>query len=206
MFLQILYYVYISNQPPTQHTVSQMAMRAKADDPDVIVIDADLDVVVVIDAPQKPQQLNSCTLRIDLPLKAQQNELNAAARKKLLGVKQEAIDMQKEWKAKIVTKMTEIEAKEMQINANKLFELYGTPIKDSMKKRPRSESMKWWFEPDFYDSVTKNSDFARRCIEEIRADAKASGEVLPWRECMPIGILGSKLLKEYVEAWIAEEP
>jgi hypothetical protein len=151
--------------------------------------------IVSIDAEKLLQKQKSCVLRMDQPLKVQQTELNAAARKKIMAAKGEIASMQREWKEKFEEKMAEIKSKE----ELKLCREH------SSSKRPRTDPLKYWFDPDHHFSVVKDVDFALRCIKEIRADAKASGDVLPWRECMPSGILSTLPLKEYVQAWIAEE-
>lgn len=159
--------------------------------------------IVAIDAIDAEELQRSCVLRMDQPLKAQQTELNAAARKKIMAVNGEIASMQREWKDKLEEKMAELKSKEeLKLDMEYSNRNQGS---SSFNKRPRTDRVKWWFDPDHHFSVVKDVDFALRCIKEIRADAKARGDVLPWRECMPRGILSTLPLKEYVESWIAEE-
>ena len=138
-------------------------------------------------------QTTSCVLQTDKSLKEQQAELNAAARKKIISAKREVAAMELEWKHRLEKKMVEIKTRDQH-------------IKHKGVKRPCYDKFEYWFAPDNYDTVFKKYEFALQCIKEIRADAEASGDILPWRECIPNGIMSCVPLKTYIDSWIAEEP
>ena len=143
-------------------------------------------------------QTTSCVLQTDKSLKEQQAELNAAARKKIISAKREVAAMELEWKHRLEKKMGEIKTREE-------LKLYDK-IKHKGFKRPCYDKLNYCFAPDCYFSVVKKHEFALQCIKEIRADAEASGDILPWRECIPNGIMSCVPLKAYIDSWIAEEP
>jgi hypothetical protein len=153
--------------------------------------------------PQTPSSQMSATdttarllLRIDEPLKGQQAELGPEGRKKLMESRCEIEEMKLEWKGILRRKLEEMHTQ-------------TDEKKGANSKRVRSSSAAfspWKFNPDSFQSVYEMKEDWLQCIKAIREEAKASGEILPWRECFPSGILSCKPLNDYIKEWIAEEP
>ena len=144
-------------------------------------------------------------LSLDTPLIAQ--GLDSAARKRIVSGANELKEMERIWKDLLQNKMEEIKQREeLELFRKHQRECFRAKKAGTEPPKHRAcDRLKYFFDPSSCLSIVKKTDFARQCLDEIRADARKSGENLPWPECIPCGIRHTMPLKEYIEAWVAED-
>ena len=151
------------------------------------------------------QPPKTITLLLEAPLLAQ--GLSSAARKKIMSSRKEIDDMTQLWIKLLEEKAAAIK----KLEEDKLYHEYRRECiraKKEKKEQPKYVSYdrnKYYFDPRQYMSVFRKMDLIIKCFDEIRTDFKTSGEDLPWPECIPVGIRSCVPLRDYINAWVAEE-
>ena len=146
-------------------------------------------------------------LLLDAPLLAQGKTLDSAARKKIMSSGKELDDMKILWTRLLVDKAAVIKERE-EMERFRQYKRECTRAKEEKRELPtypRCDKLEYFFDSRNYMSVFRKMDLIIKCFDEIRADFKTSGEDLPWPECIPVGIRSCVPLRDYINAWVAEE-
>jgi hypothetical protein len=147
-------------------------------------------------------------LLLDAPLLAQGKTLDSVARKKIVSSVYELEDMRKMSMSLLEAKREAIKERE-EMERFRKYKRECIRAKEEKRELPPTyrscDKLKYFFDPRNFSSIVPKMDFVRQCFDEIRADFKRSGEDLPWPECIPNGIRSAIPLRDYINAWVAEE-